>query len=103
MAFPPLGNCDHVVVSVFIDFPSYSQQDAPFHQIAYHLSCAYWDSQRDHLRDNPWEDIFWVSASAAVSDFVSGFRLEFTYISLNESIRSSLTHLHGFLLLVLLP
>ena len=24
MAFPPLGNSDHVVVSVFIDFPSYS-------------------------------------------------------------------------------
>ena len=25
MAFPPLGNSDHVVVSVSIDFPSYSQ------------------------------------------------------------------------------
>ena len=32
-AFPPLGNSDHVVVSVSIDFPSYSQQDAPFHCI----------------------------------------------------------------------
>ena len=30
MAFPPLGNSDHVV-SVSIDFPSNSQQDAPFH------------------------------------------------------------------------
>ena len=35
--------------------------------------------------------------------FVSGFRLELMYISLIESIRSSLTHLHGFQLLVLLP
>ena len=30
MAFPPLGNSDHVVVSVSIDFPTNSQQDAPF-------------------------------------------------------------------------
>ena len=30
MAFPPLGNSDHVV-SVSIDFPSNSQWDAPFH------------------------------------------------------------------------
>ena len=28
MAFPPLGNSDHVVVSVSIDFPSNLQQDA---------------------------------------------------------------------------
>ena len=40
MAFPPLGNSDHVVVSVSIDFPSYSQWDAPFHHIAYDYSCA---------------------------------------------------------------
>ena len=30
MAFPPMGNSDSVVVSVSIDFPSNSQQDAPF-------------------------------------------------------------------------
>ena len=29
MAFPPLGNSDHVVVSVSIDFPTNSQWDAP--------------------------------------------------------------------------
>ena len=34
MAFPPLGNSDHVVVSVSIEFPANSQQDAPFHRIA---------------------------------------------------------------------
>ena len=39
MAFPPLGNSDHVV-SVSIDFPTNSQQDAPFHCIAYDYSCA---------------------------------------------------------------
>ena len=35
MAFPPLGNSDHVAVSVSIDFPSNSQQDALFHHIDY--------------------------------------------------------------------
>ena len=36
-------------------------------------------------------------------NFVSGFRLEFMYMSFIESIRSRLFHLHGFQLLVLLP
>ena len=40
MVFPPLGNSDHVVVSVSIDFPSNSQWDAPFHCIAYDYPCA---------------------------------------------------------------
>ena len=53
MAFPPLGNSDHVVVSVSIDFPSNSQWDAPFHHIAYDYSRADWDDLRDHLRDVP--------------------------------------------------
>ena len=35
--------------------------------------------------------------------FVSEFRLELMYISVTENIRSSLTYLHGFQLLVLLP
>ena len=68
MAFPPLGNSDHVV-SVSIDFPTNSQQDAPFHRIAYDYSRADWDGLRDHLRDVPWEDIFKLSASAAASEF----------------------------------
>ena len=58
MAFPPLGNSDHVVVKVFIGFPSYSQRNAPI-----------WDGLRDNLRDVPWKDIFKRSASAAASDF----------------------------------
>ena len=38
MVFPPLGNSDHVAVSVSIDFPSNSQRDPPFHRIAYDYS-----------------------------------------------------------------
>ena len=48
MVFPPLGNPDHVVVSVSIDFPSNSQQDAPFHRIACDYSHANWGSLHDH-------------------------------------------------------
>ena len=57
MDFPPLGNSDHVVVSVSIDFPSNSQWDAPFHCIAYDYSCADCNGLCDPLRDVPWEDI----------------------------------------------
>ena len=66
-AFPPLGNSDHVV-SVSIDFPTNSQQDAPFHRIAFDYSCADRDGLRDHLRDVPWDDIFKLGASAAASE-----------------------------------
>ena len=69
MAFPPLRNSDHGVVSVSIDFPSYSQQDALFHHTAYDYSFADWDSLHDDLRDIPWKDIFKLSASAATSEF----------------------------------
>ena len=69
MAFPLLGNSDHVVVSVSIDFPTNSQQDAPFHRIGHDYSRADWDGLHDHLRDVPWEDIFKLGASAAASEF----------------------------------
>ena len=69
MAFPPLDNSDHVVVSVAIDFPSNSQWDVPFHHIAYDYSFADWDSLCDHLRDVPWEDIFKLRASVVASEF----------------------------------
>ena len=54
MAFAPLGNSDHIVVSVFINFPSYSQWDAPFHWLAYAYPHADWNSHV-HLRDVLWE------------------------------------------------
>ena len=69
MAFSPLGNSDHVVASVSIDFPSNSQRDASFHCITYEYSHADWDGLCDYLRDVPWEDIFKLGASAAASEF----------------------------------
>ena len=69
MDFSPLGNSDHVVVSVSIDFPSNYQRDTLFHCIAYDYSCADGDGLRDHLRDVPWDDIFMLGASASASEF----------------------------------
>ena len=43
IAFPTLGNSDHVVVSVSIDFPINSKQDTPFHRVAYDYSLG-WSS-----------------------------------------------------------
>ena len=69
MAFPPLGNSDHVVVPISIEFPSNSQRDALIHGIAYDYFRADWDGVHDHLKDVPWEDIFKLSPSAADSKF----------------------------------
>ena len=69
MAFRPLGISDHVVVSVFIDFPSNSQRDTLFHHIAYNHPHADWDGLHDHLKYVPWEDIFKLGASAVASEF----------------------------------
>ena len=69
MVFPTLGNSDHAVDSVSIDFPSNSQQDALFHHLACNYSCADWDGPCDHLRHVPWEDIFKLGAYAAASEF----------------------------------
>ena len=66
---PPLVNSDPVVVSVSIDFPSYSQQDTLFHCIAYEYSRADWDGLCNHLRDVPLKDTFKLSYSAAASQF----------------------------------
>ena len=47
--------------------------------------------------------MFKLGTSAALVNFVSGFRLKLMHRSLIENIRSSHIHLHGFQLLVLLP
>ena len=108
MAFPPLRNSDHVVVSVSIDFPSNSQWDALLHRIAYNYFCADW------VVFEIISEMFYVlfpfyilSLSLVLLlllvNFLSGLRLELMYISLIENIRLNLTHLHGFQLLALLP
>ena len=75
LAFCPLGNSDHVFVSIFIDFPINSKQDALFHRITYDCSRADWDTLCDHLRDDPWGVIFKLSASAEASEFWDWFQV----------------------------
>ena len=75
MAFPPLGNCDYIVVSVSIDFPLILQRDPPFHRIAYDYSRADLDGLCNHLIDVPWEDIFKLRASATDSEFFKWVQL----------------------------
>ena len=67
--FLPLGNSDHVVVSVSTDFPSNLKEDALFHEIAYDYNRSDWDGLQDHLRDVLWEDIVKLGTSAAASKF----------------------------------
>ena len=86
MAVLPLGKSDHVVVSVSIDFP-YSQLEALFHCIAY----AYSYTERCSMGGSLNSVLLLL-----LVNFVNGSRLELMYISLIESIRSSLTHLYGF-------
>ena len=83
MAFPPLGNSDHVVVSVSIDFPINSRQDTPFHRVAYDYSRAHWDGLRDHLEMFHGRISLNSVPLLLLVNFVSGFRLEliYTYIS----------------------
>ena len=69
MVFCPLGNSDHVVVSVSIDFPSNSKREGLFYRKTYSYSHADLYGLRNHLRDIPWEDIFKLSVSAAANEF----------------------------------
>ena len=103
MAFPQLGNSDHAVISVSIDFPINSKQDTSFHRVAYDYSCADWDGLCDHLRDAPWEDIFKLGASAAASEFCEWVQGGIDVYTLHRQYQLNLTHLHGFQQLVLLP
>ena len=68
MAFPPLGNSDHII-SVSNYVLSDSQQDALFHCIGFDYSRADWDGLHDYLKDVPWKDIFKLSTSAAAHNF----------------------------------
>ena len=56
------------------------------------------------LRDVPWDDVIKLGAfAAAATKFWEWLQDGIDYISLIEYIKSSLTHLHGFQLLVVLP
>ena len=102
MAFLPLGSSD-VIVSVSMDFLSNSEVDVLFYHIAYDYASANWDGLCDHLKDVPWENTIKLVLLLLLVNLASGFRLKLMHTSLIINIMSSLTHLHGFQLLALLP
>ena len=69
IAFPPLRNSDHVVVSVFVDFTSNSWNVCFIAELMTILKLIL-DSLCDHLRDLSWEDIFKLGVSAASSEIL---------------------------------
>ena len=76
MTFHPLGNSDHVVILVSIDFPINWKQDTPFHRLTYDYSCADWGELRDHLRHVPWKVMFKLfKLLLLLKNFVCGFGL----------------------------
>ena len=102
MAFP-LGNSDHVVVTVSNDFSSNSKGNTSFHRIDNDYSHADWDVLSDQLRDGSIGGYLLNSVLLSLQvNFASGFRLELMYISLIVNIRLNPTYLRGFQLLVLL-
>ena len=87
MDFPSLGNCDHLVVSVSVAFPSNSKWDALFHGIINDYSYADWDGLCDHLRDVSL-NIFKFSSSAAASECCEWFQVGIdAYISHEYEVR----------------
>ena len=83
MAFPPLGNSDHVVVPVSIDFPINLKLDALFHGIIYDYSDAYCLCL---LFFKITGEMFYGKISLnsvfllLLVNFVNGFRLKLMYI-----------------------
>ena len=81
-AFGPLGNSDHVVISVSVDFAVTSEKDTPYHHKAFDYSMTDWDGFRDHLRDVPWNDIYKYGTSRATCEFSEWLQVCIdTYIS----------------------
>ena len=92
-----------ILLSVSIDFQSKSQHNAHFimqlMNILVLIRAVFmiiWEMFHGRISLNSVLLLLLVN-------FVSGFKLELMYISLIACIRSSLTHLHGFQHLVLLP
>ena len=64
-----LRNCDHVIVSVSIGFPSNSKMECPFWLLNLWIFCADRDSLHDYLRDTRRGHVFKLSASGAATEF----------------------------------
>ena len=101
MAFPLFGNSDHIVSVPF-----------SFHYIRNRMPGFITLFMTILVLNGMVFQIIWEMLHGRISlnsvllllvNFLSGFRLELVYISPIKCIRSSLTYLHGFQLILLLP
>ena len=94
VAFSPLGNSDHVIVSVSIGFPLSTKGDTAFHSATFEYPHADWNGLRDH---------FYHVLLLLELHFLSDLWLELMHTLLIVRITSSFLPLHDFWLLLLLP
>ena len=87
MAFPPLGNSDHVLVTVSIDFPINSKQDVHF--IVWPMTILVLIGMVFTIISEMFRERISLNSVVLLLlvNFVSGFRLELMYISLIVSIK----------------
>ena len=95
MAFPPLGNSDHVVVSVSIDF-LIKQNRMPCFMTCLMTVLVLIGMVFVIIRKMFPERISLNSVSLLLANFVSWFRLELMHVFFILSIRSNLVHLLAF-------
>ena len=99
MAFPPLGNSDHVVsvpmifCQILNGMPYFIAQLMTILKLIGAVFMIFWEIFHRRISLNSMPLLLLVN-------FVSGFKLDLMYIYLIISIMSSLTHLYGFQLLL---
>ena len=67
----PLGNSDHVVVSVDISLSSPSARESPKHRTLYSYEQGDWESFRDFIRDIPLDQIMSLKAEQCAREISS--------------------------------
>lgn len=67
----PLGNSDHVVISVSVSLNSAPLAESPTHRTSYKYEQGDWNSFRDLLRDAPWSHVFSLPANKCASEVIS--------------------------------
>ena len=103
VAFPPLENSDHVVVSVSIVFLSNTNRDVFFHCTAYGYFRANKGGFRKNLGGVPWENIFKLGASVAATGLCEWVQVGFNVYVPHRKYQVNLIHPLGLQLLALQP
>ena len=96
VAFPPLANSNHVIVSVYIDFPSILKEDPPEKRTHFFTAqllvilVVIWVVFVVIYKIFHWKISLNLVLLLLMLNFLNGFRLELMYVSHITNIRSSL-------------